>query len=415
MHPAGAIACRQWGRRLGCPAQPGRLRHRNLVALLLALVLVAPAAAQTQPQPPTTPLQQAARAAVAAGKAGPAIAALSAALQRDPNWKEGLWDIGTLLYEAHNLEPARQAFGHLTQLDPKHGAPWAMLGLCDFEARDFGMSFRHLQEGRSLGLPNANLAAVALYDEAQDLLVLGEYPQATHLLKAFALHQRSSPGIIAAFGLAALHLPLLPEQLDRDLGARRRQLVQRMGQEAFDVQGDHKAAAARLMQTIAGAYPHAPYVQYNYGQLLARENKMPAAEAAFRAELAIQPENVPARLELAALDLQDGHYPAAAGYARQALNLAPDNFATHYIMGLVLFREGQFAAAAKELEQSKQLRPDDSQVRYTLAQVDLRLHRDQAALREEKAFRRLEKLTSSFRLKGVLPASVYEHPKTGTP
>lgn len=390
-------------------------RRRATAALGLAFLLALPSAAAAQSRPSTAQLQQAARAAVAAGQTGPAVQALTAALRQSPDWKEGLWDLGTLLYEAHHVGAARQAFGHLTRLDPKHGAPWAMLGLCDFEARDFGMSFSHLQEGRSLGLPSANLDAVALYDEAQDLIILEEYPQATHLLRGFALHHRSSPGILAAFGLAALHLPLLPEQLDRDLGPRRRGLVRRMGQEAFDLQGADTAAAAKVMRQIVKTDPRAPYVQYNYGQLLAAENQIPSAQAAFRAELAVQPDNVPARLELAAIYLQNANYTAAERYARQALKLAPDNFATHYMLGLALFREGQFSAAARELEHSKQIRPDDSQVRYTLAQVDLRLHRDKAALREEKAFRRLQKLTSSFRLKGVLPASVYEHPNSGTP
>ncbi|MGH9506090.1 MAG: tetratricopeptide repeat protein [Terriglobales bacterium] len=382
------------------------------MVLLLALF----AGAQARPsQPSPAQLQQAARAAVAAGQPGPAVQALTAALARDPDWKEGLWDLGTLLYEAHDLAGARQAFGHLTQLDPKHGAPWAMLGLCDFEARDFGMSFTHLQEGRSLGLPNANLQAVALYDEAQDLLVLEEYPQATHLLRAFALQHRRLAGILAAFGLAALHLPLLPDQLALDLSPQRQKLVQEMGVESFDLEGRHQAAAQQEMRRILTRYADVPYVQYNYGQLLARLDQVPAAEAAFRRELVAQPGNVPARLELAALYVQATDYRQAAVYARQAVALDPRNFATHYMAGLILFRQGDFAAAAGQLGQSKALQPDSSQVRYTLAQVDLRLHRTQAALREEKAFRRLEQLTSSFRLRGVLPASVYEHSKSGTP
>lgn len=369
------------------------------------------AAAQPAPRASVAKLRHAAVAAVAAGKAATAMRALAAALHADPNWREGLWDFGTLLYEAHNVPGARQAFGRLTELDPKRGAPWAMLGLCDSEARDFGMSFSHLQEGRSLGLTNANLRAVALYDEAQDLIVLGDYPEATHLLNGFAQRHRTSPGIVTAFGLAALHLPLLPEEIKRILPPRRRRLVQIMGTAMFAMEAGKPSAAKRIMARILRSDPRVPYVQYCDGVLLVHIGEQAAAEAAFRRELRVQPNNVPARLQLAAMYEQNAHYRRAMVYARQALKLDPGNFAPHYMVGFVEFREGKFAAAGRQLERAKALAPDDSQVRYTLAQADLRLHRTQAALREEKAFRRLEQLTSSFRTKGILPASVYLHPQ----
>jgi tetratricopeptide (TPR) repeat protein len=403
------------GRRERCAGNP-RVRGAVVAACLFALC--AWAGATTPPgNPSAAHLKQAAVAAVAAGKAAPAMRALTAALRADPNWKEGLWDFGTLLYEAHDIPNALRVFARLTQLDPKHGAPWAMLGICDFEARNFGMSFTHIQEGRSLGLPNANLQAVALYDEAQDLLMLEEFPQAQHLLRGFALNHRTSPGIVQAFGLAALHIPLLPDQLKGALPTARRHLVETMGVAMFDMAARKLPAAQTVMAGILRSSADVPYVQYSDGVLLSQMGRLAAARAAFQRELKVEPRNVPAHLELAALCEQNAHYRRAMNYAREALSLAPGNFATHYMVGFVLFRQGQYAAAARQLQRAKDLAPDDSQVRYTLAQADLRLHRTQAALREEKAFRRLEQLTSSFRNKGVLPASVYLHsqPHSGTP
>jgi tetratricopeptide (TPR) repeat protein len=393
--------------------------RRCLLAVIASLAVFAVAVSPGHAATPLTPaqLKHAATQAVAAGKAAPAMGALTAALRADPNWKEGLWDFGTLLYEAHDLPNALRVFAHLTQLDPKHGPPWAMLGICDFEARNFGMSFTHIQEGRSLGLPNANLQAVALYDEAQDLLMLGEFPQARHLLAGFALHHRRSPGIVAAFGLAALHLPLLPGQLPQTLSATRRRLVQTLGLAMFYLEARKQAAAARVMSRVLRKWPKVPYVQYSDGVLLVRMGLLKAARAAFERELRVQPANVPARLQVAAIYERNARYRDAMIYARQALRLEPNDFAPHYMVGFIEFRQGKLAAAARQLERSKQLNPEDSQIRYALAQTDLRLHRTRAALREEKAFRRLEQLTSSFRNKGVLPASVYLHsqPHSGTP
>ncbi len=393
-----------------------RLRPVALVAWLC--VLCAWAGAINPPgSPSVAQVKEAAVAAVAAGKAAPAMHALAAALRADPNWKEGLWDFGTLLYEAHDLPNALRVFARLTQLDPQHGAPWAMLGICDFEARNFGMSFTHIQEGRSLGMPNANLQAVALYDEAQDLLMLEEFPQARHLLAGFALHRRRSPGIVAAFGLAALHLPLLPEQLPQALSASRRRLVQALGLAMFYLEARKQAAAAKVMSRVLHTWPNVPYVQYSDGVLLVRMGLLKAARAAFERELRIQPNNVPARLQLAAIYERNARYRDAMTYARQALRLEPSNFAPHYMVGFIEFRQGRLTAATRQLERSKQLNPEDSQIRYALAQVDVRLHRPKAALREERAFRRLERLTRSYRSTGALPASVYLHSRkhSGTP
>ncbi len=390
-----------------------------LLAVIASLAVFAVAASPAHAATPSTPaqLKHAATQAVAAGKAAPALHALTAALRADPKWKEGLWDLGTLLYEAHDVRGARQAFGRLAQLDPKHGAPWAMLGLCDFEARDFGRSLKHLQEGRSLGLPNPNLQAVALYDEAQDLLMLEQFPQARHLLRGFALNHRTSPGIVQAFGLAALHLPVLPAQSGRVLSARRRRLVDAMGLAVYQMEARKPLAAEKAMAAVVHAFPRVPYVQYNDGILLIRTSHLHAAARAFQRELQVQPRNVPARLQLAALRVQSAQYAQAMSLARQALRLQADNFATHYMVGYIAFRQGHFAEAARQLARAKALAPENSQVRYTLAQTDLRLHREKAALREERDFRRLERLSSSFRNNGVLPASVYLHsqPHSGTP
>ena len=391
---------------------------RQLAACILrplgisALCLLAASAVQLRPSGSAysgsaQALQKAARAAVAAAQAGPAMAALEAALKQTPDWKEGLWDYGTLLYQARQFPAAQVRFARLSRLDPQHGAPWAMLGLCDFELRDFGSSLDHLQEGRSLGLPNQNLEEVALYTEAQDLLVLDEFAQATHLLKAFALHHRPSPGIVAALGLAALHLPLLPATYKVVLEPRRQTLVERMGEEAFLFQGDDKTKAQTAMTGILRDFPSAAYVHFNAGLLREALNDLPAARTEFLQELKIDADNVPDRLELAALDADQDHMAEGLAQARAAERLDPQSFATHYVVGYLYFRQQQWQAAAQELQQSEALQPADSQVRYTLAQVYLRLHRNRDALREEQAFRRLAPLASSLRLKGVLPASVY--------
>jgi hypothetical protein len=42
------------------------------------------------------------------------------------------------------MEAAR-AFKQTTTLEPKLGAPWVMLGLCEFRLGDYDNSFKHIR------------------------------------------------------------------------------------------------------------------------------------------------------------------------------------------------------------------------------------------------------------------------------
>ena len=132
-----------------------------------------PLTATPAPHPSLTQLKATAKREVQLRHKHRAVVALQRAVMADPHWKLGWWDLADLLYQGKQYPAAAVAFQRLASLTPKVGLPWAMLGLCEFELRNFENSLNDIQKGRALGLPNdLNLQAVVIYHEAQDMLVL---------------------------------------------------------------------------------------------------------------------------------------------------------------------------------------------------------------------------------------------------
>src|SRR5207237_8489422 len=59
------------------------------------------------------------------------------AVQIKPDFVEGWWYLGTLLYESDQYTDGAIAFRHVTGLKPEMALGWAMLGLCQFETKDY--------------------------------------------------------------------------------------------------------------------------------------------------------------------------------------------------------------------------------------------------------------------------------------
>jgi tetratricopeptide (TPR) repeat protein len=96
-------------------------------------------------------LARQATAAREQGKPQEAIGFYQQALQIHPEWEEGWWYVGTLLYDGNHFTEALPAFSKVVELDPKMGPAWSFLGLCDFETKDYSPALTHLEKGHELG------------------------------------------------------------------------------------------------------------------------------------------------------------------------------------------------------------------------------------------------------------------------
>src|SRR5271154_6271144 len=130
------------------------------------------------------------RAAIAARDEGNVDAALqnyAQALQLDPKWQEGWWNVGTLQYELDHYADAIPAFRALAELAPQASPAWTFLGLCEFETKDYAAALEHLLQGQSLGgIDDPEIARVAEYHLALLLIRAGDFDRANEVLARLA-------------------------------------------------------------------------------------------------------------------------------------------------------------------------------------------------------------------------------------
>lgn len=403
------------------PSQPvtsqvaaGAMERRlgRAAAWVLALTLLVPAlrAQKAAPGRAETAAQYlaGANAAMAKNDSPRAIAIFQQGLTAHPGWREGWWDLGSLFYEAHQYDPARSAFAHLTQLDPNAGAAWVMLGLCDFEMRDYGLSLEHLVKGRALGFPkNPELSDAARYHQALLLIAAGHFEPAYLLLGGFAAENHPSDSVKVAFGLDALQMPLLPDQAEEILSDDQLALVRSLGEAEWQASARSNDVADTDFQAVVAKYPSVRWVHYAYGIWLASMGRLDRAAAMFHREIALNPTSVLARLQLAGMAMTQGHPAQGIPMAREAVAMAPDLGAAHYLLGQCLTLSGELAEGTKELERARDLSPDSSEIRYALAQAYIKDHRRADARREQQAFLKLKPIEDSMLYKGVLPSTLF--------
>ncbi len=209
---------------------------------------------------------KAAAAARDAGRTDEAIENYRRAVAIRSHWQEGWFYLGTLLYDADRYADAIPAFQKLAQLAPAIGPAWNFLGLCEFETKDYPDALIHLEKGQELGTgDDPEIARVSQYHLALLLNRNGEFERATAMLvSAFGGNQFPAQAKLA-LGLALLHAPVLPDELNPS----REALVHAAGEIAASlVQGD-SAKALEAFPQILKDYPDLPYLHDSYAKALA--------------------------------------------------------------------------------------------------------------------------------------------------
>jgi predicted Zn-dependent protease len=349
-------------------------------------------------------------AAIANNKPAEAIEILNKGLEQKPDWRQGWWRLGNVLYQADRYAQARPVFERLTSLDPKQGAPWVLLGLCEFETRDYGLALQHLERGQALGFPSKlGLMDVARFHEALALIVTERFEQAQILLNNLAQKQPTPTEVVVAEGLAALQMPVLPDSIRKIVDSERAALIMKVGKAEQLIALRKTPEAVAQYEGLISKYPDVPNLHLIYASLLVQVNEFEKAEAAFRQELRTNPNTMLARVRLVLLELSRRKNASddMVSMAKEAVALEPQSYIPHYVLGCVLVRQGKLEEAASELGISRDLDPYSSRVRFTLAQVDLRLGRKEAAAQERKAYEQLRPTEDLFRESGKLPASVF--------
>jgi tetratricopeptide (TPR) repeat protein len=360
---------------------------------LLVLLLLA-AGADVKRTPPTAAFEQISKQASAAREQNDldrAIDLYRKAVKLRPSWTEGWWYLGTLLYDQDHYHEARDAFRRLTALDAKTAPGFALLGLCEYQTKEYPQALTHLNQARRLGLsPSDQMHTVTMFHTAALLTHFEQYEPAGQILMTLARQGKATPLIIEATGLAALRKPLLPGEV----GEADRDLVLKAGTAVCSAAQRDVAEAQKDFDRLLASYPNSPNVHYTYGSFLLSSNP-DAALKEFQKELEISPKHLPVLVSIAMEYLKQGQPQEARKYAERAVEADPKSFAAQSAMGRVLIDLGDVKDGIAHLETSVKLAPDSPQVRIALASAYAKVGRKEDAARERAEFLKLKKLSDS--------------------
>jgi len=125
---------------------------RALLAIILTAIATICAAQVPPAASPIARIEKQAETARQENRVDDAIALYKKGVALKPSWDEGWWSLGTLNYSLDHFAEARDAFRHLTAIKPDVGLPWGMLGLSEFETKQYDQSLTHLRHGLGLGM-----------------------------------------------------------------------------------------------------------------------------------------------------------------------------------------------------------------------------------------------------------------------
>jgi tetratricopeptide (TPR) repeat protein len=298
-----------------------------------------------------------------AGHTDEAIREYRRAVELNPRWEEGWWYLGTLLYDEDHYSEAIPAFQKLVELVSSAGPAWNFLGLCEFETKDYGNSLKHLKKGLALGdADDPEIGDVAKYHVAL-LIRSGESDQAANLL-ASAFGQSEMPAQIKiALGLAMLHVPLFPKEIDPSQDA----LIFAAGEAASAIAQRDSAKTLTAFASLLVDYPDTPYLHYAYGKVLAFAGRNEDALKQQGEEVRISPKSALPWIEISQLELRLQNPQEALQAAQETVQRAPDSPASHRALEHVWEVLGEKEKAAEELALAEKLEPEKYQPEERIA------------------------------------------------
>jgi len=340
-----------------------------------------------------------AQAALDADQIPQAIHLYDEATKLRPNWPEGWWHLGTLLFDAQRFGEARHAFAHFVSAEKRQPGPgFAMLGLSEFQLTHYVKALAALETSIKLGMGSdiAFVHEVLFHDGILNAL-LGNPELALQRLtlaaNRIAAANPEAPKdavsadlkLLDAFGIAALRIPRLPT----DLTAEQIPIVRLAGHaQALIALQDRVAAETELKQVLA-LYGSEPGVNYMYGVFLLKEHP-PLAADEFRREIEVSPSDVAPRIQLALEFLGTGDYEQGLKYAKDAVDLTPKNFVAHVVCGRLWQETGKTDRALQELRTAVKLAPGSPDAHFALASALGKAGQKREAERERAEFERLK-------------------------
>jgi tetratricopeptide (TPR) repeat protein len=297
------------------------------------------------------------------------------------------WQQALREYVAANYAAAAEDLKAWLGSDPSSGTGWALLGLCEYQLRDYDSALIHLDRGSRLGLNASNQSI----DEARTtygilLVHAGRFDEAESVL--FAAWHPDSPlrqKIEFVLGLALLRRTEFPDQIP----SAQQDLIASAGRIGVLLEQSQYDQAFPQFKTLLDRYPAAPFLHYAYGTALMAMSEFDPAAAEMQAERTISPHSELPCLRLASISLRQEQSAPAVQWAQCALELNPNSVDAHYLLGRASLENGDLTTAIRELEIASTLSPESPEIHFNLARAYARAKMPDKAQRERDLFSRL--------------------------
>jgi tetratricopeptide (TPR) repeat protein len=275
------------------------------------------------------------------------------AVQASPTWQEGWWFLGSMLYDSDRYAEARDALSHFVELQPNAGAAWGLLGLCEFEMKNYTDSQTHIAQSLALkGQIEPQMEAVLRYHQSLALNRSGEYDKALQSYFWFLRSGAPNNSVLLGMGLATLRTPLIPSEVP----PAQQDLFQSAGKAAMYAMSDDPANARKAFDDLLSRYPDAANLHYARGLTLVAQDTEAALDD-FKRELQISPSNADAGTMIAWILVRRGEYREALPYAESASRNAKNSAIAEFVYGRSLVETGAVAAGIEHLQLAEKIDP----------------------------------------------------------
>ena len=365
----------------------------SLAACAVPASMLADQASSAASQKSLNQLLQAAEKARDENRVNEAIRLYQRALSKQPESEQALWYFGTLLYEKEQYAEAREVLRQFVTIRSDAGPAYALLGLSEFQLRQYPRALDHLQRAMALGMGDRKeLMQTVFYDVAVMLTRAERFDDSMDMLLKMLSSGPPDPALVEPAGLAGLRMPLLPTELPPD----RRELVKLAGQAVLALQTQHYEEAELEFRRLVSAFPNEPGVHFLYGAYLMQLHPNDSVPE-FERELEISPSHVLARIRLAEHLITQRDFDRALALARQAIKLDPKRASAHMLAGEALLATGNVDDGLKELETAREDDPSVTRVHWDLLRAYAAAGRKADAELEKQEIEKLQGAKSSSR------------------
>ena len=400
---------------------PRLLRIRFCGALVgVFALLLGDVSILAQNSPAMTEEYQQAVAAMRAGRLDEAEASFQKVVKMNPNLPEGFFNLGLVLEQQRKYDEAVASFEKSLALRPRMRGANLFLGLAEYRSNHLEKAVTALKkEAAAYPKDAAAWMWIGVVRLAQD-----QPEEAAEALDKAAKLDPKNIDILYHRGRA--HLLVSNDSYTEmfRIDPKSWRVHQVLAQTNAESE-HHEDAVAEYLAAIQLA-PTQPGLHEELGSEYRILVKIPEAEAAFRRELEINPDNVTAEYKLGVIAVEQGDGAEGKKLIEEALKVTPGLLNADYNLGRAEMKLGNDAAAAEhfKLATGGNSEPDIvEQSWYQLGTVLRRMHHPEEA---QQAFAMFEKLkdqeleSTQKKLKhfqvqkdsdAVAPAPSTEHPQ----